>query len=148
MTYSVLITHSCYFLPLTNDGPIWLLSDKFHCPSSCHRDIFVFYSSGDGISVTSGKVSSWETRQCITSSCILCCLYRTFWPSHIEMAQSIWKLCAFGFCLLCQWNIVSPITSSWQWFGKREKRAVWKKSILKLLQGSPRKMYLLKSEIA
>ena len=127
-----------YFLPLTNDGATWLLSDKFHCPSSCHRDIFLFYSSGDGISVTSGKVLRWGSRQCITSSCILCCLYRTFWPSHIETAQSVWKFwCAFGFCLLCQWNIVSPITSSWQWFGKRGKMGCMKKINIETASGYP-----------
>lgn len=59
--------------------------------------------------------------------------------------MEIWGI-AFGFCLLCWWKMVSAITTLR--FGKREKWAVWKESILKLLQGAPRSMYLLKSEIA
>lgn len=74
---------------------------SFPCPSSGDCDKFIFPSSGDGISVTSGEVLRWGTWQCITSHCILCCLYKTFWSSHIEAARSTWKFGALHLDFVC-----------------------------------------------
>lgn len=141
---SVLITHSATFCHLgTMESPGYSQISSIVLPlaimtySSAINQVMVFLSCLEGIEM--------RTQQCITSSRVVCCLHRTFWSSSTDAVQSVWKCwCAFGFCLLWQWNIVPAGTS----LAKEKNGLHENKSVLKLPRGTPRKMCLLKAETA